>query len=77
MTKVVDDTRARQATLGRPVLYVLIASLLLAGIYLGTMTIWSGMTSSDTHSKNQQALEPRPAVPPDSTGSTKQSAPAR
>lgn len=54
MTKVVEDDRARQAKPGRPVLYVLAASLFLAGIYVATMLGWSGMTSPPEPAGTQQ-----------------------
>jgi hypothetical protein len=47
MAKIVRDDRARQGPKGRPVLMVLIGSLLLLGLYLGSMLIWSGSTSPD------------------------------
>ena len=66
MTKVLDDDRARQAKPGRPVLYVLIASLLLAGVYLATMVGWSGVTSppaSQPASPTAPAGTAQPATP--------------
>ncbi|TDR93667.1 hypothetical protein [Enterovirga rhinocerotis] len=60
MTKVVEDDKARQAPPGRPVLYVLIASLALVGVYLITMVGWSGTTSP-------------PSEQPATTGSTSSS----
>ena len=54
MTKVVEDDRARQAKPGRPVLYVLAASLFLAGIYVATMLGWSGSTIPSEPTATQQ-----------------------
>lgn len=45
MTEVVSDKRARQAGPGRPVLYVLVASLLLVGVYLVSLLGWSSSTT--------------------------------
>lgn len=73
MAKIVDDDRARQAKPGRPVLYVLVASLLLAGIYLVSMVGWSGVKSPDTTSPQvtQQTTQPMGSgAPADTTGST-------
>jgi flagellar basal body-associated protein FliL len=44
--KVIDD-RARQAAKGRPVLIVLVASLVLVGIFVAGMMVWSGSSSRD------------------------------
>lgn len=73
MTKVVDDDRARQAKPGRPILYVLVASLLLAGIYLVSMVGWSGVKSPDTTSPQttQQTTQPTGSgAPADPAGSS-------
>lgn len=58
MTKVVDDDRARQGKPGRPVLYVLVASLVLAGIYLATMVGWSGVSSPPAPGAQTQSGTP-------------------
>ena len=44
MVKVADQ-RARQGGRGRPVLVVLVASLVLLGIYMVWLLGWSGMNS--------------------------------
>lgn len=79
MTKVVDDDRARQAKPGRPVLYVLVASLLLAAIYLVSMLGWSGVKSPDTTSPQvtQQTAPPATGGTPSETTGSSTSAPAR
>jgi hypothetical protein len=47
-TRIIErDDSARQGPLGRPVLMVLVAALLLAGIYLTGMLIWVGLRSPD------------------------------
>ena len=69
MTKVVDDDRARQAKPGRPVLYVLVASLLLAGIYLVSMMGWSGVTSPDTPPPQTQTQPANPSASSGTSGS--------
>jgi cytoskeletal protein RodZ len=60
MTKVVADQRARQGGRGRPVLYVLGASLVLLAIYMVTLMSWSGSTSptSPQQSSSQQSNAP-------------------
>ena len=63
MTKVVDDDRARQATPGRPILYVLIASLALVGVYLITMVGWSGSTSPPDRPATTSSTTSAPSSP--------------
>lgn len=53
MTKILDEDRARQARLGRPVLYVLAGSLLLAGLYLVSMVGWSGLNPTPPATQTQ------------------------
>lgn len=66
MTKVVEDDRARQAHPGRPVLYVLVASLILAGVYLVAMMGWSGVESPPAtgQTQSQPASPATPGTPP-------------
>jgi hypothetical protein len=75
MAKIVRDDRARQGPKGRPVLMVLIGSLLLLGLYMGAMLIWSGSTSPDhpsqeasreatTGSPSGSSANPSARVPP-------------
>jgi hypothetical protein len=75
MAKIVRDDRARQGPKGRPVLMVLIGSLLLLGLYMGSMLIWSGSTSPDhpsqeasreatTGSPSGSSANPTNRVPP-------------
>lgn len=45
MAKIVADQRARQGGRGRPVLMVLVASLVLLAIYMVSMMTWSGNTT--------------------------------
>jgi hypothetical protein len=52
MAPVVQDDQARQGRKGRPVLMVLVASLVLLGIYMVGMMVWSGSTSPDSASQN-------------------------
>jgi hypothetical protein len=52
MRKIVPDERVRQGPKGRPVLMVLIAALLLVGIYLASMMIWAGSESPDHPSQD-------------------------
>lgn len=52
MAPVVPDDRARQGRKGRPVLMVLVGSLVLLGLYMIGMMMWSGSTSPDSASQN-------------------------
>lgn len=56
MAKVLADKRARQGGPGRPVLYVLVGSLVLLAIYMVVFLSWSGMTSPESpqQSSSQQ-----------------------
>lgn len=57
MAKVVADQRARGGGQGKPVLYVLIAALVLLGVYMVVLLSWSGMTSptSPQQASSQQS----------------------
>lgn len=57
MAKVVADQRARGGGRGKPVLYVLIAAMVLLGIYMVVLLSWSGMTSptSPQQASSQQS----------------------
>ena len=57
MPKVVADQRARGGSTGRPVLIVLVASLILLGIYMIGLMSWSGVTSppSPSQTSSQQS----------------------
>ena len=50
MTKIVTDNRARQGPKGRPVLFVLIGSLFLLGVYMVSLLMWSGSQSPNSPS---------------------------
>ena len=52
MAPVLQDDRARQGRKGRPVLTVLVASLVLVGIALIATLLWSGSSSRDSASRN-------------------------
>lgn len=67
MAKVVADQRARGGGKGRPVLYVLVASLVLLGIYMVTLLSWSGSTAPTSP---QQAASQRSSSPGASSTST-------
>lgn len=57
MGKVVADQRARGGGKGRPVLYVLLASLVLLAVYMVSLLGWSGATTptSPQQSSSQQS----------------------
>lgn len=55
MPKIVSDARARQGGSGRPVLYVLIASLVLLAIYMVGLMSWSSKQAPDYASQSQDA----------------------
>ena len=67
MNKMVDDQRARQGGKGRPVFLVLIGSLMLLGIYLVSMLMWSGAESPT--SSSQDASRRAASPPASSSGS--------
>src|SRR5215213_3202284 len=52
MAQNTTDDRARQGRRGRPVLMVLVGSLVLLGLYMIGMMMWSGSTSPDSPSQN-------------------------
>lgn len=52
MTPIVPDQRARQASKGKPVLMVLLASLFLLGIYMVSLMLWSGSQTPDSASQD-------------------------
>jgi cytoskeletal protein RodZ len=56
MAQNVADQRARQGGRGRPVLFILIGSLLLLGVYMITLMTWSG---SESPTSPQQAASQR------------------
>jgi len=57
------DDSARQGPKGRPVLMVLLGSLVLLGIYLAGMLIWSGSQSPDhpSQSSSREAITGAPS----------------
>src|SRR5215210_6253764 len=52
MPSVLPDDRARQGRKGRPVLMVLVGSLVLLGLYMVGLMLWSGSSSPDSPSQN-------------------------
>jgi hypothetical protein len=52
MTDILPDNRARQGPKGRPVLMVLVGSLILLGVYMVSLMLWSGAESPDHSSQN-------------------------
>ena len=52
MAPIVPDQRVRQGPKGRPVLMVLIGSLVLLGIYMVSLMVWSGSETPDSASQN-------------------------
>lgn len=72
MRKIVEDERARQGPKGRPVFLVLVGSLLLIGLYLVGMMMWSG--SETPTSPSQDAS--RQATSPPASSNTSQTPPA-
>jgi hypothetical protein len=53
--KIVRETSARQGPKGKPVLYVLVAALVLMGIYMVGMMTWSSKQGPDYASQSQGA----------------------
>lgn len=66
MRKIVSDLRTRQGPKGRPVLMILIGSLVLLGIYMVSLLAWSGSTSPDSASQSAS----REAVTGSNSGSS-------
>jgi hypothetical protein len=66
MRKIVPDERARQGPAGRPVLGVLVATLLLCAVALGGYLLWVGVESPDAPSQEAS----REAVTGSPSGST-------
>ena len=52
MDKIVSDNRARQGPRGRPVLMVLVGSLVLLGVYMIGLMVWSGSESPPSPSQD-------------------------
>lgn len=63
MAKTLPDQRARQGGPGRPVLYVLVGSLILLGVYMVSLMTWSGSTTptSPQQASSQQSSSPGPS----------------
>ncbi len=51
MRQIIPDDRARQGASGRPVLGVLIGSLLLLGVAVAGYLVWAGASSPDDASQ--------------------------
>jgi len=54
MAEIETGTQARQGTRGKPVLYVLIGSLLLLAVYMVGLLTWSGATAPPDHASQSQ-----------------------
>lgn len=52
MEKIVTDDRARQAPKGKPVLMVLVGSMVLLAVALTTYLMWTGSKTPDSASQN-------------------------
>lgn len=52
MEKIVSDDRARQAPKGKPVLLVLVGSMVLLALVLTTYLMWTGSESPDSATQN-------------------------
>lgn len=69
MAKTVVDDRARQGPRGRQVLYVLVASLILAAIAVGSLLVWSGSQTPTSPSQAASQSQNSGSVAPGSSGS--------
>lgn len=70
MAPVVSDRGARQGPKGRTILYVLVASLVLCGIFLvGAMT-WSGKQPPEYGNQSQEAARKAATTPSVSSSNT-------
>jgi hypothetical protein len=63
---VETDVEARQGLRGRPVLYVLIASGCLLGLYLVGMLLWSGASSPPAPAEGPRTVTTLPPIAPSS-----------
>lgn len=70
MEKVVADQRARQGGSGRPVLYVLVASLVLLAVYMVGLMGWSGATSPSSTQQQSSETQNRPGASGSNTNKT-------
>jgi hypothetical protein len=73
MARIVPDERARQGPRGRPVLLVLIGSLMLIGLYLVSLLVWSG---SETPTHPSQGASQQATSPAASSSNTARTPPA-
>ena len=55
MAKIETENQVRQGPKGKPVLYVLIGSLLLLAVYMVGLLMWSGTAPSDHAAQSQDA----------------------
>lgn len=82
MAKVVADQRARGGGKGKPVLYVLGASLILLAVYMVSLLGWSGSTTptSPSQDASRSSFGPSSAntsrVPPENPAYPSPAAPA-
>lgn len=70
MEKILPDDRARQGSRGKPVLMVLIGSMVLLAVALATYMMWAGAESPDSASQDAS----RQTTTGSQTGSTNPSA---
>lgn len=70
MARMVSDNSTRQGPQGRPVLYVLIGSLVLLGIFMVVFLTWSGSTPNTNPSQEASRQSTTGGNPPTSSANT-------
>jgi flagellar basal body-associated protein FliL len=76
MAKVVADQRVRQGGKGKPVLIVLVASLILLGIYMVGLMSWSGSNTPTSPQQNSSQQSNAPASSSSATSGVPSTNPA-
>ena len=69
MARMVSDDRARQGPQGRPVLYVLLGSLVLLGLFMVAFLTWSG-SAPNTNPSQGASRESVTKTPQSSSANT-------
>lgn len=70
MAEIETGTQARQGAKGKPVLYVLIGSLVLLAVYMVVLLTWSGTTAPPDHASQSQDAARATAANPSSGSSS-------
>jgi cytoskeletal protein RodZ len=76
MTQIVPDSRARQGSRGKPVFLVLIGSVVLIGLFMVSMLVWSGSQSPPSPSQDAARQNASPSASSSNTARTPSANPA-